>query len=77
MGPPFAGSAGMRVPGSVDGFEIAVRAILGQQVTVAAGRTFTQRVAANLRRADFKRPWPEVSRCFSYTAGSGASIARA
>ena len=29
---------GLRVPGSWDGFELAVRAILGQQVTVEAGR---------------------------------------
>ncbi len=35
---------GLRVPGCLNGFELAVRAILGQQVTVAAGRTFTQRV---------------------------------
>ena len=34
---------GLRVPGCLNGFELAVRAILGQQVTVAAGRTFTQR----------------------------------
>ena len=30
---------GMRVPGCVDGFELAVRAIVGQQVSVAAART--------------------------------------
>ncbi len=29
---------GLRVPGGWDGFELAVRAILGQQVTLAAGR---------------------------------------
>jgi AraC family transcriptional regulator of adaptative response / DNA-3-methyladenine glycosylase II len=36
---------GMRVPGAFDGFEIAVRAILGQQVTVAAARTVAGRFA--------------------------------
>src|SRR3546814_8399880 len=36
---------GLRLPGGWDGFEIAVRAILGQQVSVAAARTFAQRVA--------------------------------
>jgi AraC family transcriptional regulator of adaptative response / DNA-3-methyladenine glycosylase II len=37
---------GLRVPGAFDGFEIAVRAILGQQVTVAAARTIAGRFAA-------------------------------
>jgi len=40
----FPGAAGLRVPGAVDGFELAVRAILGQQVTVAAARTLAGRV---------------------------------
>ena len=35
---------GMRVPGAVDGFELAVRAVLGQQVSVAAARTFAARL---------------------------------
>ena len=35
---------GLRVPGAVDGFELAVRAILGQQVSVAAARTFAGRL---------------------------------
>ncbi len=59
----FVGNEGMRVPGSLDGFEIAVRAILGQQVTVAAGRTFTQRVLQNFGEP-IQTPWPEISRCF-------------
>ena len=37
---------GLRVPGAFDGFEVAVRAILGQQVTVAAARTLAGRFAA-------------------------------
>ena len=37
---------GTRVPGAFDGFEVAVRAILGQQVTVAAARTIAGRFAA-------------------------------
>jgi AraC family transcriptional regulator of adaptative response / DNA-3-methyladenine glycosylase II len=36
---------GLRVPGAFDGFEVAVRAILGQQVTVAAARTIAGRFA--------------------------------
>src|SRR5688572_23484817 len=37
---------GLRVPGAVDGFEIAVRAIVGQQVSVAGARTILGRLAA-------------------------------
>jgi AraC family transcriptional regulator of adaptative response / DNA-3-methyladenine glycosylase II len=35
---------GIRVPGTVDGFELAARAVLGQQVSVAAARTFGARL---------------------------------
>ena len=37
---------GLRMPGAFDGFEIGVRAILGQQVTVAAARTMAGRFAS-------------------------------
>ncbi len=40
----FPDSAGLRVPGTMDGFELAVRAVLGQQITVAAARTLAQRL---------------------------------
>ncbi len=40
--------AGLRVPGHVDGNEIAVRAVLGQQVTVAAARTIAARLTVEL-----------------------------
>jgi len=35
---------GIRVPGAVDGFELGVRAVLGQQVSVRAARTFAARL---------------------------------
>jgi len=35
---------GMRVPGSVDAFELAARAVVGQQVSVAAARTLLGRL---------------------------------
>jgi AraC family transcriptional regulator of adaptative response / DNA-3-methyladenine glycosylase II len=35
---------GLRVPGAWDGFELAVRAILGQQVTVAGATTLSGRI---------------------------------
>jgi AraC family transcriptional regulator of adaptative response / DNA-3-methyladenine glycosylase II len=37
---------GLRVPGSVDGAELAVRAVLGQQISVAAARTGAGRLVA-------------------------------
>ena len=37
---------GLRLPGAWDGFELAVRAVLGQQVSVAAARTLAKRLLA-------------------------------
>lgn len=45
LGSLAAGKPGLRVPGAFDGFEIAVRAVLGQQVSVAAARTLAGRFA--------------------------------
>jgi AraC family transcriptional regulator of adaptative response / DNA-3-methyladenine glycosylase II len=42
--PHFPGSDGLRLPGTVDGFELAVRAVLGQQISVAAARTLCNRL---------------------------------
>ncbi len=42
----FPNGDALRVPGSPDGFELAVRAVLGQQITVAAARTLAQRLVA-------------------------------
>lgn len=36
---------GLRVPGAMDGFELAFRAVLGQQVSVAAASTLAGRIA--------------------------------
>lgn len=41
-----ARSPGLRVPGAFDGFELAVRAILGQQISVKAATTLSARFAA-------------------------------
>jgi AraC family transcriptional regulator of adaptative response / DNA-3-methyladenine glycosylase II len=58
-------SPGLRIPGAWDGFELAVRAILGQQVTVAGATTLSGRlVAAHGQRlddsADLLFPEPRV-----------------
>ena len=39
---------GLRLPGSADGFETAVRAVVGQQVSVAAACTVLRRIVATL-----------------------------
>ena len=43
--PPLKKHPGLRLPSGWDGFEIAVRAVIGQQVSVAAARTLTARLA--------------------------------
>src|SRR6185437_1422808 len=44
LAPLVRNRPGLRIPGAWDAFECAVRAILGQQVSVAAGRTFAARL---------------------------------
>lgn len=46
IGPLVRRRPGLRVPGHVDGDEVAVRAVLGQQVTVAGARTVAARLVA-------------------------------
>lgn len=46
LAPLVARRPGLRVPGSIDAFEFAVRAILGQQVSVAGARTLVGRLVA-------------------------------
>ncbi len=50
LGPLVVRRPGLRVPGHVDGNELAVRAVLGQQVTVAAARTIAARLTQELGR---------------------------
>ena len=56
-------SPGTRVPGAFDGFEVAVRAILGQQVTVAAARTVAGRFAEAFGDP-VDTPFPALNRIF-------------
>jgi AraC family transcriptional regulator of adaptative response / DNA-3-methyladenine glycosylase II len=48
LAPAVTAVPGIRLPGTVDGVETALRAVLGQQVSVAAARTATSRLAAAL-----------------------------
>ncbi len=51
---------GLRVPGAFDGFELAIRAILGQQVSVKAATTFACRLAVAFGDL-VSTPFPELS----------------
>jgi len=44
LGPIARDAPGLRLPGTVDGFELAVRAVVGQQVSVAGARTLLSRL---------------------------------
>lgn len=60
---PAFHAPGVRVPGCFDGFEMAVRAILGQQITVKAAHTLAGRVAAQLGAA-VETPFAQLDRVF-------------
>lgn len=55
---------GLRVPGSWDGFELAVRAVIGQQISVAGATTITARLVAQFgtirtdKQGDLDRAFP-------------------
>lgn len=46
IAPLIRRSPGLRMPGHVDGFELSVRAVIGQQVSVAGASTTAGRIAA-------------------------------
>src|ERR1017187_1869022 len=52
---------GLRVPGAFDGYELAVRAVLGQQVSVKAATTLAGRWAEKFGAA-VATPFPELNR---------------
>ena len=72
LGTLAAARPGLRLPGAFDGFEVAVRAVLGQQVSVAAARTLAGRFAAALG-TKVRSPFPELSTAFP----TPARVARA
>lgn len=59
----FPEGDGVRVPGALSGFELAVRAVLGQQITVAAARTLAQRLVERFGEP-VDTPFPELTRLF-------------
>jgi AraC family transcriptional regulator of adaptative response / DNA-3-methyladenine glycosylase II len=61
--PSFPQGDGLRVPGAMSGYELAVRAVLGQQITVAAARTLAQRLVDRFG-APIETPFAELTRLF-------------
>ncbi len=64
LGALVAARPGLRVPGAWDGFEIAVRAILGQQITVAAATRLAGKLVAAFGEPLPSRSLPGLSHVF-------------
>jgi 3-methyladenine DNA glycosylase/8-oxoguanine DNA glycosylase len=70
LAPALALRPGLRVPGAWDGFELGIRAVLGQQVTVAGASTLAGRLVAahgapllaGLAQAGLTHLFPEPAR---------------
>lgn len=71
LGPLVARRPGLRRPGTVDPAELAVRAVLGQQVSVAAARTLASRLAAAVGE-----PVPGAGGTLTHAFPSMAALAR-
>jgi 3-methyladenine DNA glycosylase/8-oxoguanine DNA glycosylase len=63
IAPLLAARPGLRVPGSWDGFELAVRVVLGQQVTLSSARQLAGRLAA-AHGVPMARPRPGLTTVF-------------
>jgi AraC family transcriptional regulator of adaptative response / DNA-3-methyladenine glycosylase II len=79
LDPLSRGHPGLRVPGAFDGFELAVRAVLGQQVTVAAARTLAARFAGTFGEpvsgdGSLDRLFPAPARVAQIEPGAIASL---
>jgi len=87
LGELAAPRPGLRVPGTFDGFELAVRAIVGQQVSVRGARTVLGRIAAAFgellpdAHGEVYRLFPSAARLAGVpaaaVAGLGVTMARA
>ncbi|CAN5657947.1 AlkA N-terminal domain-containing protein [soil metagenome] len=75
LGPTVRAMPGLRVPGAVDGNEAAIRAVLGQQVTIAAARSLAARLVSELGkpltagRGGVTHLWPEAQDVTTSEAG--------
>jgi AraC family transcriptional regulator of adaptative response / DNA-3-methyladenine glycosylase II len=80
LAPDVKREPAIRIPGALDGFETAIRAVLGQQVTVAGARTLTDRLVtqfgAPLERGPegLSRAFPDAQRLADAGAAAIAKI---
>ena len=80
LAPLLAQSPGVRVAGAFDRFELAVRAVLGQQVSVAAANTLTGRLierhgdAAPVSPAPLSRHFPTARKLAALSAAELAGL---
>jgi AraC family transcriptional regulator of adaptative response / DNA-3-methyladenine glycosylase II len=78
LGPWVQRQPGLRVPGAFDAFELAIRAILGQQVSVRGASTLAGRYAQRLGEP-IETPLPELNRVTptaeSFATASSLSLA--
>jgi AraC family transcriptional regulator of adaptative response / DNA-3-methyladenine glycosylase II len=70
LGPLVRSRPGLRVPRATDGFELAVRAIVGQQVTLAAARRTGARLVAM-----YGRPLDEPAGAVTHLFPTPATVA--
>ncbi len=82
LAPMVARRPGLRVPGAFDAFEAAVRAILGQQVTVRAATTLAGRLVARFgiplaARADAEATEASETSTLTHLFPSAARLAQA
>jgi AraC family transcriptional regulator of adaptative response / DNA-3-methyladenine glycosylase II len=70
LGPLVRRRPGLRVPGAVEGFEMAARAIVGQQVSVAGARTVLGRLAL-----EYGDPLPTPDGSLSHRFPDAAALA--
>jgi AraC family transcriptional regulator of adaptative response / DNA-3-methyladenine glycosylase II len=63
LAPIVRDTPGVRVPGAVDGTELAVRAVLGQQISVRGARTLAARIVAELGKP-LTAPEGDLTRLF-------------
>ena len=78
LAPLVAARPGLRVPGAWDGFELAVRAILGQQITVSAATRLAGKLVSSYgeKIAQFDRPRSGADARVSNAAATGRGGSR-
>jgi AraC family transcriptional regulator, regulatory protein of adaptative response / DNA-3-methyladenine glycosylase II len=74
LAPLVLARPGRRVPGHVDGNELALRAVLGQQVSVAAARRLGARLVAAYGKP-LERPEGTLTHCFPTAETLAAALA--